>query len=65
MNSTYLGYTYLFTSIYDQIEKNMDDWKNKIRKEWKESANYPRKKKKRIRKSLLLDWQIANYNIFD
>jgi hypothetical protein len=45
-----------------QIDQNMEDWKDRIRKKWQESKNYPRKKKKRVRKELLIDWSIANWN---
>ena len=43
---------------------NMIDFKERIRQRWKESINMPRKKKKRVRKELLLDWQIANWDPF-
>lgn len=42
-----------------------EKWKVRIRKEWGESKKMPRKMKKRVRKSLLLDWQFANYDPFD
>jgi hypothetical protein len=45
-----------------QIKDNMEEWKDRIRAEWEESKNYPRKKKKKVRKSLLLDWSIASWN---
>jgi hypothetical protein len=52
-------------TMMNQMEANMDEWKDRIRKEWENSKNYPRKKKKRVRKELLLDWSIANWNPFD
>jgi len=50
--------------MMNQMEANMDEWKDRIRKEWENSKNYPRKKKKRVRKELLLDWSIANWSPF-
>ena len=52
-------------TMMSQMEANMDEWKDRIRKEWENSKNYPRKKKKRVRKELLLDWSIANWNPLD
>jgi len=49
----------MFSSIYD-IDN--EEWKKKILTEWRNSANYPRKKKKRVRKSLQIDWALANCN---
>jgi hypothetical protein len=51
-------------TMMNQMEANMDEWKDRIRKEWENSKNYPRKKKKRVRKELLLDWSIANWSPF-
>lgn len=56
--------SFAFTMQSD-MEKNMEDWKDRIRDQWEESKNFPRKKKKRVRKSLLLDWSIACWNPFD
>lgn len=38
--------------------------KERIKKEFRESCNLPRKKKKRVRKNLQLEWSIANWNPF-
>ena len=48
-----------------EMEANMEEWKDRIRKEWEESKKFPRKKKKRVRKELLLDWSIACWNPLD
>jgi len=40
---------------------NNDEEKARIRKEWKESMNLPRKAKKKRRKELLIDWSIVNW----
>ena len=46
-------------------EVNTEEWKKRILDEWEKSKNYPRKKKKRVRKELQLDWSIACWNPFD
>jgi len=50
---------------YANMQSNMEEWKKRILKEWENSKNYPRKKKKRVRKELQLDWSIACYDPFD
>ena len=47
------------------VEINQNEWKDRILKEWEMSKNYPRKKKKRVRKHLQLDWGFACWNPFD
>lgn len=42
-----------------------DQQKAEILKQWKESAQLPRKKKKRRRKELTIDWSIANWDPFE
>ena len=49
-------------TMQNSMNNNMEEWKDRIRAEWEESKNYPRKKKKKVRKSLLIDWSIANWN---
>ena len=60
--NTYLS---LGMSMMDDIESRSDDWKKRILAEFNASKNYPRKKKKRVRKELQLNWNIANWNPFD
>ena len=55
-----LGFT-----MQSEMKANMEEWKDRIRNQWEESKNFPRKKKKRVRKELLLDWSIACWNPFD
>ena len=64
MNETLSGILTFALTMRSDMESNMEDWKDRIRAEWEESKNYPRKKKKRVRKSLLLDWSIASYDLF-
>jgi len=47
------------------MDVGQDRWKDEIREEWEKSKNYPRKKKKKVRKSLQLDWSIASWSPFD
>jgi hypothetical protein len=56
-----IGFSMMFQNTFSV---DTDEWKQRILKEWKNSANYPRKKKKRVRKSLQIDWTLANYNPF-
>jgi hypothetical protein len=47
------------------FEKQQEDWKEQIKKEFRESCNLPRKKKKRVRKNLQLEWSVANWSPFN
>ena len=60
--SALLGFAAL---MMGSVEMNQEDWKKKILDEWEKSKNYPRKKKKKIRKHLQLDWNFACWNTFD
>lgn len=46
------------------IKKSNEEWKDRLRQEWRDSMDMPRKKKKLERKRILLDWSIANYDPF-
>ncbi len=39
--------------------------KEEILFKWEESKKYPRKKKNRVRKELLLDWSLSTYDLFE
>ena len=52
-------------SFQNEMDVMQEDWKDRILKKWEESKKMPRKMKKRVRKELLLDWSIANYDPFD
>jgi hypothetical protein len=45
-------------------ENNREQWKESIKRKFRESRNLPRKKKKQVRKELQLDWRIANWDPF-
>lgn len=46
--------------MYD-LEVSNEKKLQEIQEEWWESANYPRKKKKKVRKHLLLEYSIFSY----
>ena len=50
---------------YDDIQIARERFKERIKKEWEESKKLPQKKKKAIRKRLLMEWSIANYDPYD
>jgi hypothetical protein len=62
MLKEYLGMALMFGSV---IEDNQEAWKERIKKEFIDSVNLPRKKKKKLRKSLQLEWNIANWSSFN
>lgn len=47
------------------MEVNQEQWKDEIREKWEQSKKLPRKKKKRERRSLLLDWAFASWSPYD
>jgi len=49
----------------EQIDEAKESFKERILKDWEETKNLPRKKKKAKRKNLNLQWQIANYEPFE
>lgn len=41
----------------------MEEWKDRLRQGWEDSKHAkPHKRKKALRKRILLDWSIANWN---
>jgi len=48
--------------FHSSIEFNQENWKNDILEKWNKTYDMPRKMKKRIRKELQLEWNIANWN---
>jgi len=51
-------------AMMSEMQQQRDDWNDRIITEWHKSANYPRKKKKRVRRGLMLEWSLSNYNPF-
>jgi len=62
MNRKFNGLIGLALAFYAQAEINREEWKKEILRKWDESRKYPRKKKKKIRKQLKLEWAIANWD---
>ncbi|MFA5366306.1 MAG: hypothetical protein WC333_00085 [Dehalococcoidia bacterium] len=54
-----------FIAEMKEIEEKQKEHRGRIIEEWAKSAEYPRKKKKMVRKRLELEWRIANWNIFE
>ena len=44
---------------------NQEQWKDDVREKWELTKKMPRKKKKRERKSLLIEWSMANWSPYD
>jgi len=66
MNSLNSSYILQFgLSMMNDMKTQSENWKKEILAEWERSKNYPRKKKKRVRKELNLNWSIACWNPFD
>ena len=53
------------TLMMGACEMNSEKRKQDILDEWEKSKNYPRKKKKKVRKHLQLDWNFACWSPFD
>jgi hypothetical protein len=60
-----ISYIIPFCNAYAELQSNTEKWKERIKREWRESRNYPRKKKKRVRKELNIEWSVASYNPFE
>lgn len=62
LNSEYFR---MAMAMVETMKLQQLEWQERIRKEWHNSKNYPRKKKKAVRKELLLEWNIACYDPFN
>ena len=65
MNQMLGGMITMALTMRNDMQSNMDEWKERILVQWEESKKMPRKKKKKVRKSLLVDWSIACWKPFD
>jgi len=54
-----------FIDEYYEIKDRMEKRKLRIKKQFQETYNMPRKLKKKRRKELEIDWQIANWTFGD
>lgn len=52
-------------SMMNDMKTQQEKRKEEILAKWRETKNYPRKKKKRVRKELQLDYSIACWNPFE
>jgi len=59
------GYLMMGMSMMEDMKTQSEERKELILAEWRKTKDYPRKKKKRVRKELQLDWAIANWNPFE
>ena len=68
--------TMIMSAIYNENSKHtlenlsykylgVEKWKDEILERWEESKNFPRKKKKKERKRLLLEWSAASWSPFN
>ena len=44
------------------MEVAQEKWQTEILERWEESKNFPRKKKKKERKRLLVEWSVASWS---
>lgn len=58
----YMALAAPFMQELQEIKEKQEKHKEEIRAEWRNSMNYPRKKKKEVRKRLRVEWAIANWN---
>jgi len=56
------AYVMMGMGIMEGIKTQQEQRKEQILAEWRKTKNYPRKKKKRVRKHLQLDYSIACWN---
>ena len=59
------AYMMMGLSMMNDMKTKSEQRKKEILAEWENSKNYPRKKKKRVRKELRLYWSIACWDPFD
>jgi hypothetical protein len=65
LSPTVAGMMMFGLGMMESIKAKSEEKKKWILEEWERSKNYPRKKKKKVRKHLQLDWSIASWNPFE
>ena len=65
MNQVIGAYLAMGFSMMEDMKTQSEERKELILQKWEESKKMPRKMKKRVRKELLLDWSIANWDPFE
>ena len=51
--------------MFENMRQNNKDIQAEILEQWKKSKDYPRKKKKKVRKDLEFRWMIFSYDPYD
>jgi hypothetical protein len=64
MLSNYKSFIDIAMNEMASLRISQELWKDRLKKEWKQTIKMPRKMKKQKRKEIKLDWQIANYDPF-
>lgn len=59
------AYMMMGLQMINEMKTQSEVRKKEIRSEWARTKDYPRKKKKQVRKELQLDWSIACYDPFE
>ena len=60
------AYPYLISPFINNIKEMKENFNGRIKEiyeEWEKSKNYPRKKKKKTRKRLLIDYSVFSWGI--
>jgi len=65
MEKIFGTYLMMALNMINDLKTRSEERKKEILVEWERSKNYPRKKKKIVRKNLELDWRIANFDPFN
>ena len=65
LSPTVSAYLMMGMSMMEDMKTQSEQRKELILTRWEESKKMPRKMKKRVRKELLLDWSIANWDPFE
>lgn len=58
------AYLMMGMNMMNEMKTQSEERKEYILAEWRKTKNYPRKKKKRVRRELQLDYSIACWNPF-
>lgn len=62
MLGTMIGMSYMFTSMFGDMEENSKKKCAELRKEYQNLQNLPRKKKKMEKKRIIVEFGIFSYN---
>lgn len=65
MNNMLKGMITMAIGMQIEMDYMKESRKSIILERWEESKKMPRKMKKKVRKSILLDWSIACYDPFE